>query len=420
MDEGGAACSDAAAAVELQGETMALAFDGIRVIDFTQVLAGPFATQQLAMLGADVIKVEQPGVGDQTRQRLSADDPSSGITPTFLTCNVGKRSLTLDLKHPRAVDIVRRLVASADAVVENFRPGVMGRLGFDYEACRAIKSDIVYCSISGYGQAGPKSGVAAYDGAVQADSGMMSITGSPESGPMRTGYMPVDMASALNAAFAISAALFRRMATGEGQHLDVAMMDTAVVMQAVQFARFFDTAEQPPLFGNRSPTGQPTANVFRTSDGFLQVLALRQSQAEKLFSVLGCPQQLEQPAFATPESREENYDEVVAFIGSVLAERSTEASYRALREAGVPVSEIRSYADVHSDPQFEHRHVFVDSVSPVDGTTATVIGTGYVAATDTPRIGRPAPNLGEHTEMILSELEFTDAEISELRSSGAL
>ncbi len=399
---------------------MALAFDGIRIIDFTQVLAGPFATQQLSMLGADVIKVEQPGIGDQTRQRLNPDDPGPGVTPSFLTCNVGKRSLTLDLKHPGAQEIVRRLVTTADAVVENFRPGVMSRLGFDYTACREIKPDIVYCSISGYGQAGPKAGVAAYDGAVQADSGMMSITGSPDSGPMRTGYMPVDMSSALNAAFAISAALYRRLATGEGQHLDVAMMDTAVVMQAVQFARFLDTTEQPPLMGNRSPTGQPTANVFGTADGFLQVLALRQTQAEKLFAVLGAPEQLDDPAFATPQAREENYDEVMGFISTALARRSTAEWYRALLDAGVPASAIRPYADVRADPQFEHRHVFADSVSPADDAPITVVGTGYIANVDTPRVGLRPPGLGEHTDLLLGELGFTGEEIGALRSEGAL
>ena len=214
---------------------MAQAFNGIRIIDFTQVLAGPFATQQLALLGADVIKIEERETGDQTRGLMN--DSTPGMSPSFLSCNLGKRSLTLNLKSAHAHDILARLVASADVVVENFRAGVMENLGLGYEALRAIRKDLIYCSISGYGQTGPKAGVPAYDGAIQADSGMMGITGFPDTGPTRTGYMPVDMATALNAAFAISTALYRRLATGEGQRLDVAMMDTAIVLQTSQISR---------------------------------------------------------------------------------------------------------------------------------------------------------------------------------------
>ena len=263
---------------------MTRAFDGIRVIDFTQVLAGPFATQQLAQLGADVIKIEQPVTGDQTRGLMPGTD-DAGMSPSFLTCNLGKRSLTLNLKAGQARAIVHALVRSADVVAENFTPGVMQRLGFDYATLAAIKPDLIYCSISGYGQSGPKASYAAYDGAIQAASGMMAITGHPETGPTRTGYMPVDMATALNAAFAISAALYRRNVTGAGQFIDVAMMDTAMVVQAPQVTGFLVNGVQPELFGNRSPTRQPTANVFATADGHVQVVALKEPQVRKLFDV---------------------------------------------------------------------------------------------------------------------------------------
>ncbi len=255
---------------------MTQAFSGLRVLDFTQVLAGPFATQQLAVLGADVIKIEQPGTGDQTRGLMNARAAAGpGMSPSFLTCNLNKRSLALDLKAPEAGEIVRRLVAASDAVVENFRPGVMTRLGLDYPALSAVRPDLVYCSISGYGQRGPRAGTGAYDGAIQADSGMMAITGHPETGPTRTGYMPVDMATALNTAFVLAAALYRRLATGQGQYLDVAMMDTAMVLQASQISNHLVNGEIPQLIANRSPTGQPTANVFRAADGYLQVIALK-------------------------------------------------------------------------------------------------------------------------------------------------
>jgi crotonobetainyl-CoA:carnitine CoA-transferase CaiB-like acyl-CoA transferase len=177
---------------------MSQAFSGIRIIDFTQVLAGPFATQQLALLGADVIKIEERTNGDQTRGLLNdTTDSNPKMAPSFMSCNLGKRSLTLDLKSPHAKDIVYRLVENADVVVENFRAGVMDRLGFGYEALKGLKQDLIYCSVSGYGQTGPKAGTPAYDGAIQAASGMMAITGHPETGPTRTGYMPVDMGTAI-------------------------------------------------------------------------------------------------------------------------------------------------------------------------------------------------------------------------------
>ena len=197
------------------------------------------------------------------------------------------------------------------------------------------------------------------------------------------------------------------------------MMDTAIVLQAAQYARFLDSGEQPALMGNRSPTGQPTANVFAAADGYVQVLALRQSQTEKLFAVLGCPEKLSEPAFATPDARQEHYDEVLGFISDALAGDTAERWHAALQEAGVPVSLIRDYDEVRADPQVEARHVFVPSASPAEDAPATVIGTGYVAAPDSPRVGRRAPALGEHTEEILAEHGFSPEEIAALGESKA-
>ena len=216
---------------------MSQAFEDVRIIDFTQVFAGPFAVMQLALLGAEVIKVEQPGTGDQTRGLMNADS-TSGASPSFLTMNLNKQSLTLNLKSPEADTIVKALVATADVVVENFKAGTMDKMGFGFEALRAIKPDLIYCSISGYGQTGPKAGEAAYDGAIQAASGMMSQNGHPETGPTRTGFMPVDMSTAMHAAFAIASALHRKAKTGQGQQIDLAMMDTALLLQAAQISNF--------------------------------------------------------------------------------------------------------------------------------------------------------------------------------------
>ena len=211
------------------------AFTGVRILDFSQVLAGPFAVMQLALLGAEVIKVEQPNTGDQPRSLMNEGGHES-MSPSFMGMNLNKKSLTLNLKHDEAATIVRKLLPETDVLVENFRSGTMARLGLDYDAVKVLKPDLIYCSITGYGQTGAKAKEAAYDGAIQASSGMMSQTGHPQTGPTRTGYMPVDMSTALNTAFAISSALYRKERTGKGLYIDLAMMDTAVVMQAVQFA----------------------------------------------------------------------------------------------------------------------------------------------------------------------------------------
>jgi crotonobetainyl-CoA:carnitine CoA-transferase CaiB-like acyl-CoA transferase len=401
---------------------MAQAFAGIRIIDFTQVLAGPFATQQLALLGAEVIKIEQPGAGDQTRGLMNdPDDPAHGMSPSFLSCNLGKKSLTLDLKAAAAKEIVERLVKDADVVVENFRAGVMDRLGFGYEALREVREDLIYCSVSGYGQRGPKSAVPAYDGAIQADSGMMAITGYPESGPTRTGYMPVDMATAMTTAFAISASLYRRLATGEGQHIDVAMMDTAIVMQTAQVSNFLATGKQPPLLGNRSPTGHPTANSFATADGHINVLALRDHQVSKLFEVIGSADLIDDPRFASGPQRIANYDAMVAILQDTLASQTSAHWIEAFARAGVPAAAIRNYTEVIADDQFSHRNTFIEFPKPGQpGATARLVRAGYQTSSDTPDTPLPPPELGQHSREILGSIGYTDSEIDALQIDGVI
>ncbi len=401
---------------------MSQAFSGVRIIDFTQVLAGPFATQQLALLGARVIKIEEPRHGDQTRGLMNdAADSDLGMSPAFLSCNLGKRSITLNLKAPQASAIVERLVAGADVVVENFRAGVMDKLGFGYPALKSIRPDLIYCSVSGYGQTGPKAGVAAYDGAIQADSGMMSITGFPDNGPTRTGYMPVDMATAMNTAFAISAALYRRLNTGEGQRIDVAMMDTAIVLQTVQISNFLVKGRIPPLQGNRSPTGHPTANSFTTADGHINVLALREPQVHSLFRIIDRADAITDPRFSSGPARIANYDQTYQLIAKPLQEHPSDHWLSAFAADNVPAAAIRDYSKVVSDPQFQHRNLFIDFPAPGNSEESiTLVRAGYHTDVDSPDTTTPPPTLGQDTDAVLREEGFSVEEIAAFRSDGVI
>ncbi len=394
---------------------MPQAFEGIRIIDFTQVLAGPFAVMQLALLGAEVIKIEHPLGGDQTRG-LMAHDENQGMSPSFLCANPNKKALTLNLKTEEAIEIVKALVKSADVVVENFKAGTMEKLGLGFDTLKEIKSDLIYCSISGYGQVGPKAGEAAYDGAIQAASGMMSQNGHPETGPTRTAYMPVDMSTALNAAFTISTALFRRSQTGLGQRIDVSMMDTAIVMQAVQYSNFLNQGDLPGLLGNTSPTRQPTANVFSASDGLIQIIALRQPQVQKLFDAIGASEQLQLAKFATPDARVKHSKDVTKLIGDALKLNSKRYWLDTLAPLGIPVSEIRSLPEVMQDPQLKYREVFESFPSPIDiNRKITIAKAGYMLDEDGPRLRSLPPVLGQDTDSILASIGYSEATIKSLK-----
>ncbi len=398
---------------------MAQAFEGIRIIDFTQVFAGPYAVMQLALLGAEVIKIEQPGTGDQTRGLMNASDDLS-LSPSFLTMNVNKRSLTLNLKTPEGIDIVKQLVASADVVVENFKAGTMNRMGLGWAALKALKPDLIYCAISGYGQTGPKAGEAAYDGAIQAASGMMSQNGHPSTGPTRTGYMPVDMSTALNSAFSISAALYRRSVTGAGQFIDMSMLDTAMVLQAAQLSNYLNQNQLNPLQGNASPTKQPTANVFPTADGFIQITALRQNQVKQLFTALSCESLLDDPRFASPKQRAEHPAPISAALAEKLKTQTTAHWMQILPKSGVPTAEVRALPEVLEDPQLAYRGVIESVSTGSEAPPSQVVKAGYMTDQDGPLVRSPSPNLGEHTEAILKDLGLTPAEISDLRNRGVI
>ncbi len=399
---------------------MTAAFEGIRILDFTQVLAGPFAVMQLALLGAEVIKVEQPLTGDQTRGLMNKGE-DIGMSPSFMGMNLNKKSLTLNLKEPEAAEVIKKLLPSIDVVVENFKAGTMKRRGLDYETLREIKPDLIYCSLSGYGQTGSRAGEAAYDGAIQASSGMMSQNGHEETGPTRTGYMPVDMSTALNTAFAISASLHRKAKTGKGQFIDVAMLDTAVVMQAAQFSNYMNQGQLVGLRGNASPTGQPTANVFPTKDGHIQITALRQPQVEKLFAELGLSDMLKEDRYATPEARVSQKEPIFAAVSKGLADKTTTEWMEQLASQGIPVAEVRDLPEVSQDEDLAEREVFISLPSPVaDNETIRVVKAGYVTNEDGPSVHSGPPLLGAHTEEILRDLGYDDEHLNELSNKGVI
>jgi crotonobetainyl-CoA:carnitine CoA-transferase CaiB-like acyl-CoA transferase len=391
------------------------ALTGVRILDFSQVLAGPFATQLMAQLGAQVIKVEQPVGGDMTRGLMSAS--SDGMAPSFLAANLGKRSLTLDLKNPKAKEIVHKLVAEADVLVENFKPGTIERLGFGFEAMKAIKPDLVYASISGFGQTGPRANLPAFDGAIQAYSGMMSISGHAETGPVRSGYFSVDMSTALNAAFAITAALLRRTNTGEGQRVDVSMLDTAMFMQSPQMTGYLVTGKAPELNGNASPTKQPTSNVFASSNGYVQVIAMKETQVHALFTELGMPERYAE--FNEPTVRLARRDEVHGLIAPMIAAQTTEYWLEALDAIGVPVSAIQDFPTIAEEPQLAHREVFVEQAHHLHpNQSVKVVRAAHVAEPGNPSIQGPTPTLGAHTDDILGELGYSVDQIKAMRDEG--
>jgi CoA:oxalate CoA-transferase len=382
---------------------------GIRVLDLTNVLAGPFGAYQLALLGAEVIKVETPGTGDLARQ-LGADPALNAalMGASFLAQNAGKRSVTINLKSAAGKDVFRRLVRTADVVIENFRPGVMERLGLGYDALRELRPGLVYCAISGFGQDGPLRDNPAYDQIVQGLSGVMSVTGDAASAPLRVGYPVADTIGGLTAAFAIAAALVRRGRSGEGECIDVSMLEATLVTMGWQVSNWLIAGVRPQPLGNENMTAAPSG-LFVTGDGPLNIAANQQQQFEVLARLIGRPDLVADPRFADREDRKRNRVALKAEIEAALAAKSAREWSDLFNAQGVPAGEVLDIPDVLAHPQVAARSL----VKRFDGAAGVarpvaVVRSGFRLNSGDPAPAEPPP------------LGFTEEEIAGLRRSRAI
>lgn len=400
---------------------MAGLLDGIRILDLTSVLAGPFCGYQLAVLGAEVIKVEVPGSGDLARQ-LGAEPELNRrhMGASFLAQNAGKRSITLNLKHPRGKQAFERLVASADALIENFRPGVMDRLGLGYEALRVIRPDLVYCAISGFGQDGPLRANPAYDQIIQGLSGVMSITGNPETAPLRVGYPVCDTTGGITAAFALVAALLHRERTGQGEMIDVSMLESTLVAMGWAVSNWLIAGVRPTPMGNENMTAAPSGTI-ETGHGLLNIAANKQEQFVTLCELAGCPELVNDPRFASREDRKAHRYALRTELEAALAGRPAAEWARLLNARGVPAGEVLSVPEVLDLAQVKERGL-IQHFERAEGIDRdiSVVRSGFRLASGDPAPATPPPVLGADTEELLQSLGYASSEITTLRAEGAI
>ena len=394
---------------------------GLRVLDLTNVLAGPFCCYQLAQLGADVIKVETPGAGDLARQ-LGADAELNrrGMGASFLAQNAGKRSITLNLKNAKAREAFVRLVETSDVVVENFRPGVMERLGLHYDALKAVKPDIIYCAISGFGQDGPLRLNPAYDQIIQGLSGVMSVTGDARSAPLRVGYPVADTMGGITAAYAISAALFRRERTGEGEFIDVSMLESTLVAMGWVVSNWLIAGVRPEPWGNENMTASPSG-TFRTGAGLLNIAANQQQQFEALCRLIGRPELASDLRFAGREERKRHRFDLNKEIEQALASRSAAEWSKLMNDGGVPAGEVLDVPSVLEHPQIVERQLLrtFKDVPNVDHGVS-VVRSGFRLKSGDPAPASPPPALGADTRSLLAELGYSEREVEELSRDKAI
>ena len=394
------------------------ALDGIRVIDLSRIVAGPLATQILSDYGAEVVKIERPEGGDDSRQ-WAPPVASDGEASYFFAVNRGKRSVTLDLKHPRGKALLVDLVRIGDVLVENFKPGTMDDLGLGYRDLRAVNPRLVYCSISGFGQTGPYRERAGYDAIMQGFTGLMSITGEPDGPPVKVGVALIDAITALYAHGAILAALHHRDRTGEGQYLELSLMECGIAALINAATAYLVGGEVQGRWGSAHPSLVPY-QAFRTRDGYLMVGAGNESLWRAFCDVLDEPALARDPRYESNAKRVAARAELVARIEARLLTRDRDEWVAAFAAAGLPAGPINDIANVFADPQVRHREMVVEVEHPTAGRVR-LPGIPVKFGVTPARVGGPPPRLGEHTDAVLGGLlGLTGPHIAGLRRSGAL
>jgi len=407
---------DSPIAISTSAATARGPLDGITVIDLTRVLSGPYCTLQLADMGARVIKIERPGHGDDTR----AWGPPfiQGESAYFVSINRNKESITLDFKHPEGRQLLDRLIARADIIVENFRPGTLDAIEFDYASLSDRYPRLIYASISGFGQNGPLRDRPGYDAVVQGEGGLMSITGSADGPGYRFGVAIGDLVSGLFAAQGLLLALLARARTGRGQYVDVGMLDSVAALLTYQAGIYFATGTPPKRMGNRHPTIVPY-ETFQASDGDV-VLAVGNDELWRRFCrVAGLEPLVNDSRFATNRDRVLNYDGLRPHLIEAFRRRTRADWMATLAEAGVPAGVVRDLGEVLTDPQLLARNMVETATHPITGEIK-MLGVPVKLSATPGAINRPPPRLGEHTDCVLQELGLTAARVAELRQAGVI
>ena len=394
---------------------MSKPFTGVRVLDFTRVLAGPYGSYQLALLGADVIKVESRE-GDDMRFGSRANEwEKRGLAAPWVAVNSGKRSITMDLKQPKAIEVVKRIVAEADVVIENFRPGVMDKLGIGYETLKAVNPKLIYCAVSGFGQVGPEAKTAAFDGMIQAMSGLMSITGFENNGPTRVGFAGADVMSGATAALGVASALYQRTHTGKGQLVDVAMIDAVMGYLAQQFTEHMMTGRVHGQSANLSVTRKPTGNLFKTKDGWIVLAVMTDPQFQRLMKEVGRADALADPRFVDWPTRIANNTALHEIVEDAL-KKETSATWAArFAKSDIPAGRVLSIPETVQLDLFKHRTV-LQTVETEHGPIK-VVGSGFRLEHGGGSVDRPPATLGQHTDEVLREAGYAPAEIAEMRAA---
>jgi len=391
-------------------------FEGIRIIDITHVLAGPFAAYQLGLMGADVIKVEHPDEPDQSRDSGSDNDLNHANMGTgFLTQGSNKRAITLNLKTEQGREILKKLVATADVLVENYRPGAFEALGLGYEDLRKINPKLIYASFSAFGQSGPKRVRTAYDHVIQSTSGIMAMTGTPNENPIKIGAPAIDYATGTMGAYALSAALFQRERTGQGQRIDMAMLDVAMMLMASHVTGYMRNGKHPKPAGNS--TGHATSQAYRTKDGMVMIGASNLRQQRRLWTVLERPDMIKR----TNDERDADHEREVAALTTIMLTRTAAEWEEWLQERHVPASRVRTMGEALADPQLQSRNLLhTHENAPGIPGSVTVPVAAFKFAHGGAKVDRPPPMFGQHNEEILIELGYGKDQIAAFRTAGAI